>query len=345
MGTINLILQNTNTEPWGKKMLRLRALLVVVVCWTLVMTMTSSIWAGKVDNGDGTVSDTTTGLMWQKEDDLQSRTWTAALSYCETLSLAGYNDWRLPNIAELSTLVAYYTCQPAMDGPFHVRSNERSFLSSSTLPQNPRYAYSIDFYVGFTQGTEKIGDAFAHYARCVRSGPVTPVLVQPYKLSDTGQAKCYGNSQEIPCPQSGEAFYGQDGNYHGPAMTYWDNGDGTVTDLNRGLMWQQGDSQNSVVRTWQQATEYCAALDLGGHTDWYLPAVNELTSLVNIGIPSPSPKINTTFFTQCRASRYWSSSTYASSLDYGWYVRFEEGSVDATTKANTLYVRCTRRLQ
>lgn len=50
--------------------------------------------------------------------------------------------------------------------------------------------------------------------------------VHAYTLPDTGQTKCYDNTKEIPCPQPGEAFYGQDGNYQGPQPAYRDNGDG-----------------------------------------------------------------------------------------------------------------------
>ncbi len=65
-----------------------------------------------VDNGDGTVTDTCTGLMWQKDTaDVNGRrnratmqdrlNWQDALKYCESLSFAGHDDWRLPNVREL----------------------------------------------------------------------------------------------------------------------------------------------------------------------------------------------------------------------------------------------------
>jgi len=60
-----------------------------------------------------------------------------------------------------------------------------------------------------------------------------------YHLPDTGIDKCYDNDSEITCPSPGQPFYGQDAQYDGPQPTYRDNGDGTVADLNTGLMWQQ----------------------------------------------------------------------------------------------------------
>jgi len=63
-----------------------------------------------VDNGDGTVTDLATGLMWQQADDGISRDWEAALAYAENLNLGGYTDWRLPNAKELQSIVDYTRC-------------------------------------------------------------------------------------------------------------------------------------------------------------------------------------------------------------------------------------------
>lgn len=60
-----------------------------------------------VDNGDGTVSDLATGLMWQQNDDGQRYDWPQALQYADTLTLAGHTDWYLPNAKELQSLVDY----------------------------------------------------------------------------------------------------------------------------------------------------------------------------------------------------------------------------------------------
>ena len=69
-----------------------------------------------VDNGDGTIADDATGLMWMQDDsgyfkagDYQDGTldWEQALSWCELLDYAGYDDWRLPNAKELHSIVDY----------------------------------------------------------------------------------------------------------------------------------------------------------------------------------------------------------------------------------------------
>jgi len=60
----------------------------------------------------------------------------------------------------------------------------------------------------------------------------------PYTIVDTAQIRCYSNNAEIKFPKAGAAFFGQDAQYAGNEPAYKDNGDGTVTDLNTGLIWQ-----------------------------------------------------------------------------------------------------------
>ncbi len=66
------------------------------------------------DNKDETISDRATGLMWQKGD-TASDNWDNAVSVCETLSLAGYADWRLPHAKELQSIVDYYRSPDTKD--------------------------------------------------------------------------------------------------------------------------------------------------------------------------------------------------------------------------------------
>jgi len=60
-----------------------------------------------VDNGDGTITDSATGLIWQEEDSGTGYDWEDALDYAENLDLADYDDWRLPNAKELQSILDY----------------------------------------------------------------------------------------------------------------------------------------------------------------------------------------------------------------------------------------------
>ncbi|MBK1724773.1 hypothetical protein CKO23_21615 [Thiocystis violacea] len=68
-----------------------------------------------VDNGDGTVTDHATGLMWMQDDNGEAVNWEAALAYAKNATIAGYDDWRLPNAKEIQSIADYSGVFPAID--------------------------------------------------------------------------------------------------------------------------------------------------------------------------------------------------------------------------------------
>ncbi|MCG8471625.1 MAG: DUF1566 domain-containing protein [Desulfobacterales bacterium] len=117
-----------------------------------------------------------------------------------------------------------------------------------------------------------------------------------YVVVDTGQRGCYNPSGiEITCPLAGAGLGGQDAGVDGNTPRYNANGNGTVTDLNTGLMWQQSPDTNGdgVINasdkvTQAQAETAASNLSLGGHTDWRLPTIKELYSLIDFSGIDPS---------------------------------------------------------
>jgi hypothetical protein len=108
------------------------------------------------------------------------------------------------------------------------------------------------------------------------------------RVVDTGQDKCFGVLSQISCPSPGSDLFGQDAQHEGAVPAYSSNGDGTVTDLNTGLMWTQtpdlnGDGAINAADklTYTQALEYAASVTVGGYTDWRLPTIKELYSLMD----------------------------------------------------------------
>jgi len=73
-------------------------------CFTIAVRGMSKQVKKIIDNNDGTITDSDTGLMWQKTNN-ESLEWENAISYCESLNLEGYNDWRMPNIKELISII------------------------------------------------------------------------------------------------------------------------------------------------------------------------------------------------------------------------------------------------
>ena len=74
-----------------------------------------------VDNGDGTISDEATGLMWMQADGAEGMDWEAALAYAQSqneVNYLGYNDWRLPNVKELQSIVDYSYAPDAQDAAY-----------------------------------------------------------------------------------------------------------------------------------------------------------------------------------------------------------------------------------
>jgi len=102
-----------------------------------------------VDNGDDTISDFATGLLWQKGDSGSGMNWEDALEYPETLVLAGHSDWRLPNAKELQSIIDYTRApdatdpakqDPAIDPIFDISSDDSFFWSSTTHMDGPNGA-------------------------------------------------------------------------------------------------------------------------------------------------------------------------------------------------------------
>jgi|GEM_PF-699443 len=327
-----------------------------------------------IDNNDGTVTDTSTGLMWQQNGSTQ-KTWGDALAYCESLTLAGHSDWRLPNRNELQTIVDYSRYNPAIDTAFFPDTAAYYYWSSTTYTDLPVNAWYVHFGIGIVR-LEGYGKDWLQYVRAVRGGqvddnstttttastqpPTTTTTASPMSTTtttlpsgptpvpDTGQTKCYNNTVEITCPQPGEPFYGQDANYTINQPSYTDLGNGIVRDNVTGLEWQQATVPDTYM--WQQALNYVASMNSGsgtyGFTDWRLPTIKELSTLVDSSIPSPGPTINTSFSPDTVASVYWSSTTHAADTYPGglaWYVDFSNGGVEANfNKAYSFHVRAVR---
>jgi hypothetical protein len=129
------------------------------------------------DNGDGTVTDNCTGLMWQKDtadwngdgtiSPIDQFSWQDALKYCEGLDLVGHDDWRLPNIRELQSIVDYGQAGESVDPVF--RAESELYWSSSTRFNIAGMAWGVDFSVGDIRNSAYKQSEYG-YVRAVRGG-------------------------------------------------------------------------------------------------------------------------------------------------------------------------------
>ncbi len=164
-----------------------------------------------------------------------------------------------------------------------------------------------------------------------------------YAVVDTGQATCYDDSGlDINCPGSGESFYGQDAQHGGNMPSFTDNDDGTVTDNVTGLMWQQspdtdgdGDIDTTDKLSYDQAVARASTFNLGGYSDWRLPTIKELYSLIDFsGIdPSGYNGIDTTFLIPFIDNGYFDFAYGDTSAG--------ERIIDAQYASGTLYISNT----
>ncbi|MBD1259018.1 DUF1566 domain-containing protein [Maribacter polysiphoniae] len=200
------------------------------------------------DNGDGTVTDTNTGLMWQQVPSSEDYSWADAVTYCDNLELSGYDDWRMPTLKELFSISDFSSGWPYLDtGYFNLASGE--------VTKDEQF-WANNYYVGTTvEGGNNAAFGVNHVTGHIKAyaaaagGPVGGKYVRAVRGGD------YGTNDFV------------------------DNGDGTISDNNTGLMWAQDD--DGVTLDWEDALEYAENSELAGYTDWRLPNVKELQGIVD----------------------------------------------------------------
>ena len=139
-----------------------------------------------VDNGDSTITDNATGLMWMQDDDGNGMLWEDALTYAENFNFAGYTDWRLPDAKELQSIIDYSrnpetTSSAAIDPLFHCSkiTNEAGALdypyywsstTHGTMATGNDGAWGV--YLAFGRGLGYMNNwVDVHGAGCQRSDP------------------------------------------------------------------------------------------------------------------------------------------------------------------------------
>ncbi len=213
------------------------------------------------DNGDGTVLDNVTGLMWQQTMD-DKMTYQNAFDYAKSSTLGGYDDWRLPTIKELWSLMDY--------------TGQSSGESADVLYIDTDY---FDQPIGDTSAGEREIDAqvwsATEYTGVTLGGARTAFGVN---FVD-GRIKGYPTVN--PRQRTDNKMYVRlvRGNTDYGINNFVDNEDGTISDLATGLMWQQADDGQT--RNWAESLEYAESSDYAGYSDWRLPNAKELQSIVD----------------------------------------------------------------
>ncbi len=268
------------------------------------------------DNGNGTVTDNLTGLVWEQKtaetEQYSYITYSEAASYCEGLSLGGHDDWRVPTRREFSTLLNHGRLSPSLDVTYfpdytYNGANEVYYWTSSVYHDDPAQMWKVQMSFGIMEAI---------------IAPQSP----PHKV------RCVRGAEE-------------------PEADYTDNGNGTVTDNLTGLMWEQktddgGSRDKDTTVTWKDALSYCEDLVLGSYSDWRLPNPKELERIVDLSTSNPA--VDTTYFPNTNNGFYWTGTSCvgchkfkAFSYDFAdgrlyFGVKFLDGDYPEN------YVRCVR---
>jgi hypothetical protein len=222
-----------------------------------------------------TITDAVTGLMWQRKPEVASKTQVNAAAYCDALSLAAYDDWRLPTRLEYVTLL-----DEGLPNGFAVPpvvptdSIGTQWTASATGRAADNY-----FAVRDEDGKINVADAATPYtARCVRGPALTGALTV---------------------------------------------GVDSVIDSMTNLEWQRTALEDEE-HDWQEALGYCESLTHASKSDWRLPNIKELLTIIDETALTP-PVVDAASFGDGSASRYWSSTPAPSFSNERFAVTLETG--------------------
>lgn len=313
------------------------------------------------NNGDGTVTDNNTGLMWQQIPYEGMVSFSGADEYCADLELAGYTDWRVPSAKELFSLTnfearnnlpcidtAYFKFPPRQEHPqgrrprgnAQQRDPQENMHARTGSPQNhpqgppPQERPSLDNDSGRqmppppSEGNGVIGKDQGQFwtSNFYKAGTTHGGAETAFGVNHvTGHIKGYPTANDNR--GRGKRVRAVRGNAY-LINNFVDNGDGTISDLTTGLMWMKNDYGKTIM--WKEALEYCENLEFAGHDDWHLPNVKELQSIIDYS--GVYPAVNPKFFNSNKTedSTYYTwlwTSTTAHGSEGGnggsaWYVSF-----------------------
>ena len=149
-----------------------KILLMTLGMLLFLLMLQGSVWGEfLVDEANGIVTDTTTGLMWERNtgNDGKELTWDEAVSYCDKLEIAGYDDWRMPDSIELQSIIDHLSYNPSVNIRVFPDTEASGYWSSTLYRPNPDYAWRVNFYyVGYMNISKKSN---SYFVRAVRIAP------------------------------------------------------------------------------------------------------------------------------------------------------------------------------
>lgn len=255
------------------------------------------------DNGDGTVSDSQTQLMWQQVTS-GTYTWADARTYCDALSLGGYDDWRLPTVAEGESIYDYTLPAPCISGAAFPGAASGKHWTAVPKAADSASSWSVTLESGVSSSYDAV--ATASTVRCVRATAAWQPPAARFTVS--------GSSPNA-----------------------------AVVDSATGLSWQQTVSGSaytwSASAAAGSAQAYCNTLSLNGYSSgWRVPTERELLSIVDRTAFNPST--DAAAFPSTPVGVYWSATPMQDGSGSAWIVSFNIGYSNYYLVGSNSRVRC-----
>jgi hypothetical protein len=324
--------------------------------------------AARFTKSTGSMVDTLTGLVWVRDGNLVktintqfdtdgtagdgAMTWQHALDFVAWLNQTSYrnqSDWRLPNINELRTLADYSKGgglrKSLEDAGLTPGLVDSPYWSSTSYAPSRKNAWTFSMTDGSVSYADKSSQLYALAVRGGGGGTLSYPDTDQTSCSDTLGVliNCAGSGQD------GAVQFGQPA----PAPRF-DISRGLIfTDNLTGLVWSRdgnpvynadpgfdndGAPGDGAV-TWQHALDYLRKANQGaylGYSDWRLPNLNELASLVSQEASAPNTWLSGHAFSYLEAVRFWSSTSFDGGS--AWYLDLGTGQLgyEAKTTAHQL---------
>ena len=342
--------------------------------WSCVLDHTTGlIW--EVKTTDGTWRDRNAGFTWYDSDlrygenefngtesDQDTEDFIEYVKGDSSVNngngLCGQTDWRLPTVHEIEGLADYDAVVADGSGGYSTPSIDTDYFPYATASQYQWYWTShlnVDPDVnGLLEDDILRSSTSNYYAWSYGSA-------ESRTRSGTGSTVGYtGNYRLVRLVSSSAAVESHFSDYSDDRYT--DNGDGTISDAQTGLMWSKcsygqtydgnDDDGDQVIcegspafGTWQQAFAWAADSNANvdhGHSDWRLPNIKELGSIVDFG--SAKPAINQNIFPNTASGPYWSSTPSRANVLQTIFIGFQAGDYGPSDRISNLYLRLVRNL-
>ena len=254
------------------------------------------------NNGDSTITDNNTGLIWAQDQSSSTMPWSQASQYCESLTTGGYDDWRMPTLKELWSIRDFSTGWPWIDTDYFN-------LTGDGTQMNQHHSWTSDQYLVESeyQNEQVQGD--------------------PYWIVNdwTGHIKAMSGARYVRAVR-GNTTYG--------INEFVDNGDETVTDNATGLMWSQDD--NGEYLYWKEALAYAEAATIAGYDDWRLPNIKELQSIADNSV-TEIPAMDTSVFNLTEVTNMVDGTIEQVNYPFYWSSTSNSIEGDETDDGGTIY--------